>query len=321
MQRTPLLLFIVLNICCRPSMAGEVKPLTSTLGIERLEAVTLPLGEHLKIRTQFIHRPWFTPDGTLHWDERPVTEGTAVCRPPDLGVPWQSPPRCRLKSLMLRPRVDQCRCEGALADDTPVAWESYQGGDGATWQRHHCDEGRGQCSWLAGISRNGLVWDDHSVWSVASGETLRPAAPKLPRQRGISLWLPQQQRFVEFAGSAHLLSAEGGLWLADPASGERRLLHPIDAGLTGFWRGEALAQLPGTELLVLLENWSTRGLGELRLTLLSADGEQRLYRESLAKDCLCSDLHIEPGPNGHFAISFYDNDHYRLLHYRLISHR
>lgn len=252
----------------------------------------------------------------MRWNDDLVT-ASGTCTPESFAVRLPPDARCERRTLMLAPRVDECRCNAG----TPVATHHgvlYVGLDDAgraRWQRvHHA--GRPGGSSLVGAQPTGLVFDDHEVWSPSTGLTVLPATPS-DRLAGRGCWVPEARAFLEADLDVTLVRTRGGLYLR-PAAGPRTLVLPVERKLLGFYDVEDLAPVPGTSLVLVGERFEVRGPGSVRFSILDLASRKVVFRHELDPHHLVGPVRVIAGPEGHLGLSYLDEHtgEYVLHHYR-----
>ncbi|MGE4511208.1 MAG: hypothetical protein AB7D43_08925 [Sulfurimonadaceae bacterium] len=274
-----------------------------------------------KQQTHHVNRPWFDASQKLQWDESAID--ASRCNVSLHVLSSQYPDvQCSVKTHFTHPHLDECRCEYRMNEHKTGTWQSFIGGENnETWERHRCDKDKGTCVYLSDVTTSGIIFSDHEVWSIDDGKTLFSSQKTSHKQYSTSLYLPSSECFVEFEGESTLISSEGGLWIFDPINNKRELIDPIDDGLSGYWKVEKMSEIPDSKILILVERWATRGVGDLRLKLFDLSKRRTLGIHKLSSDGLYSDIHILHAKNNQVAVSFFDAKEYIVVLYRVTSSR
>lgn len=275
--------------------------------------------EDYKQRTLNVNRPWFDSAQKLRWDESEID--THRCETSlKILTSISTDVTCRVKTHFIQPRLDECRCEYRLDDHQTRVWQSFIGGEhNETWERHRCESANGRCAHLSDVTTSGIIFADHEVWSIQSGKTLFSAQKTAHKQHATSFYLASTHRFVEFDGESNLIASKGGLWIFDPHTNKKELIDPIDDGLFGYWKVEKISEIPNSGVLILVERWATRGLGDLRLKLFDLSKRKTLAIYKLSSDGLYSDIHIQHAKENQIAVSFFDAKAYVVVQYRVAT--
>ncbi len=124
--------------------------------------------------------------------------------------------------------------------------------------------------------------------------------------------------YLNFKADVSLFYAEGGLYL-HTADKKSELVLPVDKGVLGYYIISSMAPVPGTSLILLGEEYLTRGPGSVRFQLFDLDTRQVLFSDERSKGHTVSHVRVIAGTDGHVAFSFLDwNDgKYQVVHYRI----
>jgi hypothetical protein len=264
--------------------------------------------------------PYFDQKNKLHWNDEVVTQAG------DCSVDWfpgitLMSPHCRRTTIMLNPRVDECQCFGKIeasgVGGGAVAYVGIDESSSESWRRQSSLSRQRPELYLSGATPDGLVFHNFEVWSPLSGKTIKPGWGSFSRPYRTT-YLPARKAYLNFKADVSLWSAKGGLYLhAGDRKGE--LVLPVDKGLLGYFLITSMVPVPGTSLILLGEEYITRGPGSVRFELFDLDERRVLFSEEFSKGHTVSDVRVMAGTDGHVAFSFLDeNDgQYHVVHYRI----
>jgi hypothetical protein len=262
--------------------------------------------------------PWLDDQNRIRWNDEQVTSAGGC------SVEWFpqadfESPRCERRTIMLGPRVDECRCTGKTPAGVRVgiALAGIDTRNRERWRRQSESPQQRDAPGLVGATADGLVFSNWEVWSPLTGDTVRPARSG-SRSFYRSAYLPDRDAFLEFFVDRPMIRAKGGLYLRSSPE-KRELVLPVDAKLTGYYKVESMAPLPGTSLILLGERFLTRGHGKARFELFDLESRRVLFREERDEDHFIADLRVFAGTGGHALFSWLDESagKYVVLHYRI----
>lgn len=265
-----------------------------------------------------IAMPYFDAQNQLLWNNDPVTDAG------DCSVEWfpqanLSSARCNRRTVMLNPRVDECRCTGRTPGGagTAIAYAGIDDSSHESWRRQSLTAGQTSRPRLAGSTPDGLVFDTSEVWSPYTGDTISPAlSPRAVFYT--SCYLPWRHAYLTFDADVTLFQAKGGLSL-QTMDGKQELVLPVETTLFGFYRVEAIAPVPGTSLIILGEEYSTRGPGSARFELFDLESKKVLFQDERSEGHYIADVRVVAGTDGHVAFSYLDESlgKHQVVHYRI----
>lgn len=262
--------------------------------------------------------PYFDSSNQLLWNDEPVTAAG------DCSIAWfpqahLSSARCDRRTVMLKPRVDECRCTGKTPSrvSTAIAYAGIDGASHERWRRQSLTVGQLSGPQLAGATPEGLVFSNFEVWSPHTGETVH-AALTPPGGYTSVCYLPDSRAYLSFDADVTLLHADGGLTL-HTSDGKRERVLPVQSTLFCYYMVESIAPVPGTQLVLLGERYSTRGQGSARFELFDLEARRVLFSEERSKGHYIADVRVAVGTDGHVAFSYLDESagHFQVVHYRI----
>lgn len=265
-----------------------------------------------------IDMPYFDGQNQLRWSDALVADAgnCTVKRFPEVTM---TAARCDRSTVLLNPRVDECRCSGKTAKGvgTAVAYLGIDNSSRERWQWIAQLPNGHREPRLVGANADGLVFDSLEVWSPDTGETIHPRIAT----RGnfdTTCYLPKRNAYLQFDAEVLLFHAKGGLFL-QTSDGRRELLLPVEKSLTGHYRVESISPVPGTSLILLGEVYLKRGPGSARFTLFDLESAKVLFQYERSEDHYVSNVRVIAGPDGHIAFSYLDESEakYYVVHYRL----
>lgn len=272
----------------------------------------------LRTRDGRIDLPYFDVQNQLRWNGELVTDAGKCSVDWFPGVTLREA-RCSRTTLMLNPRVDECRCSGktSMGVGTAISYAGLDATSKERWRRysHAPDSHSGRR--LSGADPDGLVFDNLEVWSPDTGETIRPADAS-HRSFDTTYYLPGRNAYLKFDAEVTLLHSEGGLYLQVPNGGLELVLH-VETKLFGYYRVESVAPVAGTSLILLGERYSTRGPGSARFELFDLATRKVLFRDERSEDHYIASVKVIAGADGHVAFSYLDETQgeHQVVHYRI----
>lgn len=268
-----------------------------------------------------IDMPYFDGQNQLRWNDALVSDAgnCIVKRFPEVTM---TAARCDRSTVLLSPRVDECRCTGKTTRgvglaDTAVAYLGIDDSSRERWQRiAHLPNGH-KVPYLVGANADGLVFDSFEVWSPETGETVHPRITTR-HYFDTTSYLPKRNAYLQFYAEVSLFRSKGGLFL-QTSDGRRKLLLPVEKSLFGHYRVESISPIPGTSLILLGEIYSKRGPGSARFTLFDLERVKILFQDERSKGHYIGKVQVIAGPDGHIAFSYLDESEakYHVVHYRL----
>lgn len=262
--------------------------------------------------------PYFDAQDHLRWNDEAVS-AAGSCSADWFPGAFLSSPRCGRRTVMLNPRVDECRCSGKTKTHTgtAVAYAGIDKQSHETWRRQSLAPTLVQGPLISGATPEGLVFSDFEVWSPLTGKTLR-AATRTPGSFSSACYLPERNAFLKFDADVTLLKTHGGVYLYAP-DGKQQLVLPVERSLLGYYLIESMAPVPGTSLVLLGESYATRGQGSARFELFDLNTRKILFTAERAKGHYITDVRVAAGKDGNVAFSFLDESagKYQAVHYRI----
>lgn len=262
-----------------------------------------------------VYIPYFDDQNGLHWNDERVADAGSCSGDwfPGTGA-WS--PMCWRSTVMLGPRVDECRCTGQTSAGvrTGIAYVGVDANLRERWRRERHSRTVGEAPHLIGANGGGLVFSNLEVWSPITGKTIRPAATAQGSRH--SCYLPDRNAFLEFDADVTLLHAKGGLYLRT-ADGKRELVLPVDRGLTGYYVVDAMAPVPGTPLVLLAEYFTTRGPGSARFEVFDLETKRVVFREEWAPGPHINRVRVLTGSGGHVVFSYSTGAEHSVVHFRI----
>lgn len=265
-----------------------------------------------------IAMPYFGSNNQLLWNDDPVTDAG------DCSSAWfpqakLSSARCERRTVMLKPRVDECRCTGKTSNrvSTAIAYAGIDDSSHERWRRQSLTAGQTSGPQLAGATPEGLVFSNFEVWSAHTGETVHTALSR-PGSFTSTCYLPDSRAYLKFDADVTLLHVHGGLSL-HTSDGKRELVLPVQSTLFGYYTVESIAPVPGTQLVLLGERYTTRGQGSARFELFDLESRRVLFSEERSKGHYIADVRVVAGSDGHVVFSYLDESagHFQVVHYRI----
>jgi hypothetical protein len=262
--------------------------------------------------------PYFDGQNQLRWNDALVADAgnCTLKRFPEVTM---AAARCDRSTVLLSPRVDECRCTGKTTKGvgTAVAYLGIDNSSRERWQRIAKLPNGHRGPKLVGANADGLVFSNFEVWSPNTGETVHPRIATLG-YIGPTCYLPKRNAYLQFHAEVSLFHAKGGLFL-QTSDGRRELLLPVEKSLTGHYRVESISPVPDTSLILLGEIYLKRGPGSARFTLFDLESAKVLFQDERSEDHYVCDVRVIAGPDGHIAFSYLDESEakYHVVHYRL----
>ncbi len=265
-----------------------------------------------------IDMPYFDAQNRLRWNDERVSDAG------DCTVAWFhgaeiNSARCGRETVMLNPRVDECRCTGKTSSGVGTAI-SYAGIDNSSrerWRRYRMGADWKSGPRLVGATPNGLVFDNFEVWSPDTGDSIR-SATKLRGSYDTTCYLPERNIYLLFDADVTLFHAKGGLFI-HTLDGRRELMLPVESTLLGHYRVESIAPVPGTSLILLGERYSTRGPGGARFQLFDLESRKVVFQDERSEDHYAAYVRVIAGADGHVGFSYLDENtaQYHVVHYHI----
>lgn len=270
-----------------------------------------------------INRPFFDANGRLAFNASPVPgPGQSFCAE---GTTFS-----RRVTHLLSPRVDEVECTAAGGRRAMLLGID---GAGRTVWRRPLGFRSGEFNFdeiVAGASREGIVLNNLTVLSPATGEVLfhPPTHPVGAEKRPVpdhdlaeaTAYLPDRRAFATFQAEVSLFERSGGVDLLDPGTGRREPLLPVVTTLLGgYWRVEAMALDSSRRYLLLGNRFSFRGPGGVSLVVFDLAARRKVYEERFIEDHYGGELAFCVDAGGNVGFSFLDETEARrvLVHYRI----